>query len=49
MVCTHEEIVGIRVWSTNSEELHQIVKLAMDVSADSNWALLYIILILDTL
>jgi hypothetical protein len=31
-VRTHEEVVGIRVWSTNSEELHQVVKLAMDIS-----------------
>lgn len=31
---THEKIVGIRTRATDSEELHEIVKLAMDISAD---------------
>lgn len=37
---THEEVVGIWVWSTNSEQLHQVVKLAMDISANRDRAFL---------
>lgn len=29
---THKEVVGVRVWATNPEELHQVVKLPMDIS-----------------
>lgn len=32
-VITHEEIVGIGVWSTNSEKLHQVMKLSVNISA----------------
>lgn len=31
---THEEVISVWVWSTNSEKLHQVVKLTMDISAD---------------
>ena len=41
VVYTHEEVVSIRIWSTNSEELHQVVKLTVDVSTDSYGALLF--------
>lgn len=37
-VVTHEEIVGIWIGSTNSEEFHQVVKLTMDVTAYSHRA-----------
>lgn len=33
---THEEVVGIWIWSTNSEQLHQVMKLTMNISADSD-------------
>ena len=32
-IVTHEEVVGIWVGSPNSEKLHQVVKLTMDISA----------------
>ena len=38
---THEEVVSIGIWPTNSEELHQVVKLTVDVSTDSYGALLF--------
>jgi len=37
-IITHEEVVGIWVWAPNSEQLHQVMKLAMDISAHSDWA-----------
>ena len=39
--CTHEEIVGIRIWAANSEKLHQIMELAMYITANSDGALLW--------
>ena len=32
-VRTHEEVIGIGHVSTNSEELHQVVKLSMNITA----------------
>ena len=40
---THKEIVGIWVGTTNAEELHEIVKLAVDVAADGDRAFLVVI------
>ncbi len=37
---THEKIVGVWVGSTDLEELHQVVELAMYVTTDSDWAFL---------
>jgi hypothetical protein len=37
---THEEVVGIWVGSTNSEKLHQVVKLTMDIAAYGHRAFL---------
>ena len=37
---THEKVIRVRIWATNSEELHQIMKLTMDVAADCNWTFL---------
>jgi len=37
---THEKVVGVRVWSPNLEELHQVVKLAVNVAAHCDWAFL---------
>ena len=37
---THEEVVCVWVWTTNPEELHQVVELAMYVAADGDWAFL---------
>jgi hypothetical protein len=31
--CTHEEVVGVGDWTADSEELHQIMKLAVNVAA----------------
>jgi hypothetical protein len=39
-ILTHEEIVGIWIRPTNAEELHQIVKLAMNVTANGHRAFL---------
>jgi hypothetical protein len=38
MVHTHKEIVGIRIRTSDPEELHEIVELAMDITTNSNWA-----------
>jgi hypothetical protein len=37
---THEEIVGIRVGTSNLEKLHQVVELAMDIAANRHRAFL---------
>jgi hypothetical protein len=37
---THEKIVGIRVRATDLEQLHQIVELAMYISANRHRAFL---------
>jgi len=37
---THEEVVGVRIWPPNSEKFHQIVKLAMYISAYCYWTFL---------
>ena len=39
-VCTHEKIVGIWVGTANSEQLHQIMELAMYISAYCDWTFL---------
>ena len=33
---THEEVVGVGVWPANLEQLHQVVELAVDVTADGD-------------
>jgi hypothetical protein len=41
LVClTHKEVVGIGIWSANLEQFHQIMELAMYVTADSDRAFL---------
>jgi hypothetical protein len=37
---THEKVVGIGVGSTNLEELHQVVELAVDITTDGDGAFL---------
>lgn len=37
---THEEIVRIGIGATNAEELHQIVKLPVDITTDRDGAFL---------
>lgn len=37
---THEKVVGIRIWASNLEELHEVVKLAVNVAAYCDWAFL---------
>lgn len=37
-VVTHEKIVGIWVGTTDSEQLHQIMKLTVDITADCDRA-----------
>lgn len=32
LVLTHEKVVGIRIWASNLEELHEVVKLAVNVA-----------------
>lgn len=38
---THEEVVGVGVGASDLEELHQVVELAVDVSADGDRTFLY--------
>ena len=38
---THEQIVGVWIRTTDSEQLHQIMELAMDVSAHCYWTFLH--------
>ena len=35
-IITHKEVISIRDFSTNFKELHQIVKLAMNITADND-------------
>jgi hypothetical protein len=37
---THEEVVRVWIWPANLEQLHQVVKLAVYVTTDSDWAFL---------
>lgn len=37
---THKEVVGVRVGASNLEELHQVVELTVNVSADGDGAFL---------
>jgi hypothetical protein len=37
-IITHEKVVGIGVGSTNLEELHQVVELAVDITTDGDGA-----------
>ena len=37
---THEEVVGVWVWTANLEQLHQVMELAVDVTAHGHWAFL---------
>lgn len=39
-VLTHEEVVGIWVWTTDLEQLHQVVELTMDITAHRHRAFL---------
>lgn len=41
MTLTHEEVVGVWVWSTNLEELHQVMELAMYITTNGDWAFLH--------
>lgn len=41
LILTHEEIVGVWIWSANLEELHQIVELAMYVTTHGDRAFLH--------
>ena len=41
LILTHEEIVGVWIWSANLEELHQIVELTMYVTTHGNRAFLH--------
>ena len=36
-VISHEEVVCVWRFATNSEEFHQVVELTVDVSANSHW------------
>lgn len=37
---THKEVVGVGIWATNLEQLHQVMELAVDVAADCDGAFL---------
>ena len=37
---THEEVVGVGVGTANLEQLHQVVELAVDISAHGDGAFL---------
>lgn len=37
---THEEVVGVWVRTTNLEQLHQVMELAVDITAHGHWAFL---------
>jgi hypothetical protein len=37
---THEEVVRVRVGTTNLEQLHQVVELSVNITADCNGAFL---------
>ena len=39
-VLTHKEIIGIGIRSTNTKEFHQVMKLAMYISAYGDGAFL---------
>ena len=38
---THEEVIGIWIGTTDTEQLHQVVELAMDVATYRDWAFLH--------
>ena len=46
-VVAHKEVVSVRRLTTDLEQLHQVMELTVDVSADSDWALdwLYVALL----
>jgi len=37
-IVTHEQIIGVWIGTANLEELHQVMKLAVNISADRHWA-----------
>jgi len=37
---THEKIICIWIGPANLEELHQVMKLTMNITADGDWAFL---------
>ncbi len=37
---THEKIIGIRIWTANLEQLHEVVELAVDIAAHGHGAFL---------
>ena len=37
---THEKIVRVGIGPSDLKELHEVVELAVDITADSNWAFL---------
>ena len=38
-IVSHEEVVSIRAVSPNTEQLHQIMELTVDISTHRYWAL----------
>ncbi len=38
-VVAHEEVISVRRFSTDPEELHEIVKLSVNISANGDWTL----------
>ncbi len=39
---THEEVICVWIWASNSKEFHQVVELAMNVTTNSHRAFLQI-------
>jgi hypothetical protein len=37
-IIAHEQIIRVWIWPANSEQLHQVMELTMDVSAYGDWA-----------
>lgn len=37
---THKEVISIWIWTTNTEQLHQVVELPMDIAAHRDGAFL---------
>ena len=37
---THEQVVGIWIWATDTEKLHEVMKLSMYIPTNCDWAFL---------
>ena len=48
LTLTHEQVICVWIRSPNLEELHQVVKLTVNVSADSHRAFLFYALVTVT-